>query len=236
LESVETKYTPIARLAKSDPTKRGDCAVYEKVIETLKSGKDVKDADWNPKEIEVLMELLLITAKPVIYLINMSEDDYIKQKNKWLQKVAAWIKTNSPTSILIPICVTLEQKLFVMSEEERQSYLKERNTKSQLDKVISTGFQVLNLINFYTCGEKEVRAWPLQKTMKAPQAAGTIHSDFEEFFIKAEVYNYKDLKELGSEPAVKSGGKYLTKGKDYEIQDGDILLIKHNAGGGKKKK
>jgi len=173
------------------------------------------------------MELLLITAKPVIVLINMSEQDYVKQKNKWLAKIAQWVKTNTPSSLVIPVCVTLEQKLFEMpSDEARQKFLTESNTKSQIEKIISTGFQELNLLNFYTCGEKEVRAWPLQKGMKAPQAAGTIHSDFEEFFIKAEVYNYKDLKELGSEAAVKAGGKYRTQGKDYEIADGDIILIK----------
>jgi len=236
IETIETKYTPMARLAKSDPTKRGETAVYEKLLEWLKSGKDIKDGDWTPKEVEILMELLLITAKPAVYLINMSEEDYIKQKNKWLAKIATWVKTNSPSSPVIPLCVSLEQKLYSMSEAERKTYLEEKKTKSQLDKVISTGFQQLQLVNFYTCGEKEVRAWPLQKGMKAPQAAGTIHSDFEEYFIKAEVYNYNDLKELGSEASVKASGKYRTHGKEYEIQDGDIILIKHNAGGGKKKK
>jgi len=236
LETIETKHTPLARLAKSDPTKRSECQIYEKLMDWLKAGKDVKDGEWNPKEIEILMELLLITAKPVVYLINMSEEDYLKQKNKWLAKVAAWVKSNSPTSPVIPVCVTLEQKLVAMSEDERKTYFEEKKTKSQIDKIISTGFQQLQLINFYTCGEKEVRAWPLQRGMRAPQAAGTIHSDFEEYFIKAEVYNYNDLKELGSETAVKSAGKYRTQGKEYEMADGDIVLIKHNAGGGKKKK
>jgi len=226
IETVETKYAPIARVAKSDPAKRVESQIYEKVMDVLKSGKDIKDAEWNPKEVEIMMELLLITAKPVIVLINMSEQDYLKQKNKWLAKIAQWVKTNSPSTPVIPVCVTLEQKLFEMpSDEARQKFLTENNTKSQIDKIVSTGFQELNLINFYTCGEKEVRAWPLQKGMKAPQAAGTIHSDFEEFFIKAEVYNYKDLRELGSEAAVKGAGKYRTQGKDYEIADGDIILI-----------
>jgi len=227
LETVEAKAGPIIRLAKSDPTKRSEGAVYEKIIEVLKSGKDVKDADWTPKEAEILAEVLLITAKPVVFLINMSEEDYLKQKNKWLAKIAQWVKTNSPSSPVIPICVSLEQKLVDMgTDEERQKFLTASNTKSQVDKVISTGFQELQLINFYTCGEKEVRAWPLQRGMKAPQAAGTIHTDFEEHFIRAEVYNYKDLKELGTEAAVKAGGKYRTQGKEYEIADGDIILIK----------
>lgn len=237
IETVDKKYQPLARLAKSDPTKRGDCSVYEKVLELLKAGKDARDGDWNPKEAEVLTELLLITAKPIVYLVNMSEDDYIKQKNKWLGKLSQWVKTNSPGAPLIPVCVSFEQKIFPMSDAEKQAYLDQHKTKSQLDKIISTGFNCLQLINFYTAGEKEVRAWPLQRGMRAPQAAGTIHGDFEEFFIKAEVYNYNDLKELGGEVAVKGAGKYRTQGKEYEIQDGDILLIKHNAGGaGKKKK
>jgi len=114
--------------------------------------------------------------------------------------------------------------------------MNELKTKSQLNKIIQTGFQTLNLINFFTCGADEVRAWPVQVGTKAPQAAGTIHTDFEKKFIKAEVMNFADLKELGNEGAVRSAGKYRTEGKGYVVEDSDILLIKHGAGGAAKKK
>jgi len=120
--------------------------------------------------------------------------------------------------------------------EEKLNLCTQLKTKSQIDKIIQTGFQSLNLINFFTCGTDEVRAWPIQLGTKAPQAAGSIHSDFEKKFIRAEVMKYADLKELGTEVAVRTAGKYRTEGKTYVVEDCDILLIKHNAGGGGKKK
>jgi len=131
----------------------------------------------------------------------------------------------------------LEETIEALSTpEDKQQYLNELKTKSQIDKIIQTGFQTLNLINFFTCGEDEVRAWPVQVGTKAPQAAGSIHSDFEKKFIKAEVMKYAELKELGSESAVRAAGKYRTEGKAYVVEDADIVLIKHGAGGGGKKK
>jgi len=113
--------------------------------------------------------------------------------------------------------------------------VKKKKVTSQLDKITRAGFDSLNLVNFFTVGADEVRAWPIMLGTTAPKAAATIHSDFEKFFIKAEVMKYADLKELGSEANVKAAGKYRMQGKTYEVEDGDILLIKHNAGGAGKK-
>jgi obg-like ATPase 1 len=226
---------PIIKHAKSDPQKRLDAVRYEKIIEWLEAGGDIREGSWNAQEIDLLNELLLLTAKPIIYIINMSQDDYIRQKNKWLPKLVGWIKQHSPGAPIIPICVKLEETIESLPDPiAKLEYLAELKTKSNIPKIIQTGFQTLNLINFFTCGPDEVRAWPVQVGTKAPQAAGTIHTDFEKKFIKAEVMKYAELKELGSEPAVKAAGKYRTEGKSYVVEDADILLIKHGAGGKKK--
>jgi len=226
----------IMKNAKSDPQKRQEAARYEKIVDWLEKGQDIREGEWTAQEMDILNELLLLTAKPIIYIINMSEQDYIRQKNKWLPKVVTWIKEHSPGAPIIPICIKLEEQIEALpTEEEKTKYLAELKTKSQIDKIIQTGFQCLNLINFFTCGTDEVRAWPIQVGTKAPQAAGSIHTDFEKKFIKAEVMKYAELKELGSEAAVRSAGKYRTEGKTYVVEDADILLIKHGGGGGKKK-
>ncbi|RKP24060.1 hypothetical protein SYNPS1DRAFT_23846, partial [Syncephalis pseudoplumigaleata] len=174
-----------------------------------KDNKDVRKGDWSNKEIEVINSLHLITAKPVIYLINLSEKDYIRKKNKWLPNIKA--------------------------AEDRKAREAELGTASILPKVIVSGYQSLQLIYFFTGGPDEVRAWTVRRNTKAPQAAGVIHTDFERGFIMAEVMKYADLKELGSEGAVKSSGKYMQKGRDYVVDDGDIIFFKFNVTAPKKK-
>jgi obg-like ATPase 1 len=238
MQLVDKTIQPIARMANSDPTKRAEVTMYEKFKDYMGTAKDIKDGEWSNKEIEVLNRLLFLTAKPVVYLINMSTEDYINKKNRWLGKIANWVKTNHPGTTMIPFSITLEEKLMQMNTPaEKEEYLKSLGdgVKSALDKITQAGFAALQLNNFFTCGADEVRAWPVQAGMKAPQAAGSIHGDFEEYFIKAEVMSFADLRELGSESLVKSNGKYRIEGKNYDVQDGDIMLIKHNAGGAKKK-
>jgi len=238
LQVLDKTIQPLSRSAQTDPTKRAEVAMLQKFRDWIDSGKDIKDGDWVNKEIEALNRLLLLTSKPVVYLINMSTEDYVNKKNKWLGKIANWVKTNHPGSGIIPFSITLEERLMEMSTAaEKEDYLRSlgEGVKSGLDKIVRAGYDALLLNTFFTCGADEVRAWPVQQGMKAPQAAGTIHSDFEEYFIKAEVMGYADLKELGSEGAVKAAGKFRQEGKAYEVLDGDIMLIKHNAGGAKKK-
>jgi len=236
VEHAKKMSEPILKNAKSDPQKRQEAARCEKIIEWLESGHDIREGDWVSQEMDVLNDLLLLTAKPIIYIINMSDPDYIRQKNTWLPKVVTWIKEHSPGAPIIPVCVKLEEQIEALpTEKEKTQYLTELKTKSQIDKIIQTGFQTLNLVNFFTCGADEVRAWPIQVGTKAPQAAGSIHTDFEKKFIKAEVMKFAELKELGSESAVRAAGKYRTEGKTYVVEDADILLIKHGGGGGKKK-
>jgi len=229
LDIMKKKRIPLARAANTDPLKRPELAFFDKVIQILEEGKDVRNVDWNAKEVEFLQEQLMLTAKPVTVIINMSEKDFIRQNNKWLKPIFAWVAQHSPGSKIIPVSVALEQKIFPMSQEDRENYLAENKTKSKLAMIIQSGFESIQLVNFFTCGQDEVRAWPVMKGSLAPRAAGVIHGDFEKCFIKAEVFKYADLKELGSEINVKAAGKYRMQGKTYVVEDGDILLIKHNA-------
>ena len=157
----------------------------------------------------------------------MSEKDYIRQKNKYLPKIAEWVKEHATGDPIIPISVSFEERLTRFeSEAEADEECKKIGTKSALPKIVITMRKALNLGSFFTTGTDEVRQWTLRNGTKAPQAAGVIHGDFEKTFIQIIVYNYNVLKEEGDEAAVKAKGKVMTKGKEYIVEDGDIVLIK----------
>ncbi|XP_013856850.1 obg-like ATPase 1 isoform X2 [Austrofundulus limnaeus] len=192
--------------------------------------------DWNDKEIEVLNKYLFLTSKPMIYLVNLSEKDYIRRKNKWLVKIKEWVDSHDPGALVIPFSGNLESQIQDMSNEEQQKYCTEHKTQSALSKIIKAGYAVLQLEYFFTAGPDEVRAWTIRKGTKAPQAAGKIHTDFERGFIMAEVMKFQDFKEEGSESAVKAAGKYRQQGRNYTVEDGDIIFFKFNAPNAPKKK
>ncbi|KAI9808413.1 MAG: Obg-like ATPase [Pycnora praestabilis] len=205
-------------------------ATVEKILAWLKDGKDVRKENWAPKEVEVINPLFLLTAKPVVYLVNLSEKDYIRQKNKHLPKIAEWVKEHATGDPIIPLSICFEERLTrYESEAEVEEECKKLGTKSALPKIIVTMRQMMNLGSFFTTGTDEVRQWTIRKGTKAPQAAGVIHTDFEKTFIQAIVFNYETLKETGDEAGVKAAGKIMTKGKDYVVEDGDVLLIKAGA-------
>ena len=174
----------------------------------------------------------------MVYLVNLSEKDYIRQKNKHLPKIAEWVKEHAAGDPIIPVSVSLEERLTRFENDaEVEEECKKLGTKSALPKIITTMRQKLDLISFFTTGADEVRQWTIRKGCKAPQAAGVIHGgktecllpsivevkmlmgllDFEKTFIQAIVYNYDVLREYGTEADVKAAGKILTKGKDYEM-------------------
>jgi len=197
--------------------------------------KEVRFGDWNAKEIDWLNELMLLTAKPVIYLINLSEKDYFQKKNKWLLKIKNWIEARNPDPI-IPFSCALEAQLVGMSEDEQKAHLAEVKTTSAIPKIVKMGYSALQLIYFFTAGTDEVKCWTIRNGTRAPQAAGVIHTDFMNGFICAEVMKFEDYREAGSEAGVKAAGKYTQQGKNYVVVDGDIILFKFNSGGGLKKK
>jgi len=184
-------------------------------------------------QVEVINPLFLLTAKPVVYLVNLSEKDYIRKKNKHLPKVAEWIKEHAQGDPIIPLSVSFEERLTRFeTDAEVLEECKKVGADSALPKIILQMRKVLNLGSFFTVGADEVRQWTIRNGTKAPQAAGVIHTDFEKTFIQAIVYNFTVLKELGDEAEVKAKGKMMTKGKDYVVEDGDILLIKAGAAKG----
>jgi len=205
-----------------------DClAAAQKVAAWLQEDKDIRFGDWTAFEIEWLNVMQFVSSKPVVYLVNLSERDYIRKKNKWLPKIFEWVSAHGNDPI-IPFSGALESKLFDMPEDEQASYCKEQECVSALPKIIVTGFKAVHLIYFFTAGTDEVKCWQIRRHSKAPQAAGAIHTDFERGFICAEVMHYDELHELGTEAAVKAAGKYRQEGKMYEVQDGDIIYFKFN--------
>merc|ERR1712238_275229 len=201
----------------------------EKIIALLDEGKDVKNnmKNWTTKDIEFLNDYMLLTAKPTMFAVNMNHKDYCRKKNKFLKPIFDWVNENAPGSAIIPYCGSYEEELQDMADDaEREARLKEDATTSAMNKIISTSFHMVHLINFFTSGPDEVRAWTIRKGFSAPKAAGCIHTDFEKKFIMAEVMTFDILKELGSEAEVKAAGKYRQEGKTYEVEDGDVIFYK----------
>jgi len=206
------------------------CKIKKVLVEDK---RHIRFGDWNANDIELLNRYLFITSKPMIYLANLSEKDFIRKKNKWLPKIKEYVDKNDPGAVIIPISGAFEQKLMELeTEEEKKAYQEETKCTSSLSKVIVQGYKALQLCYFFTAGPDEVKAWTILKGSKAPQAAGRIHTDFEKGFIMAEVMKFADFKEHGSEAGVKAAGGYRQQGKNYTVEDGDIIFFKFNAGAG----
>ncbi|KAK9889595.1 hypothetical protein WA026_006968 [Henosepilachna vigintioctopunctata] len=209
----------------------------QKVKHVLEEEKNhIRFSDWDAKDIEILNKYLFLTSKPALYLINLSEKDYIKKKNKWLIKIKEWVDKHDPGALIIPFSGVFEHKLVEEYADPalKKKFLEDNNVTSALDKIIVNGYKALQLEYFFTAGPDEVKAWTIQKGTKAPQAAGRIHTDFEKGFIMAEVMKFQDFKEEGSEAACKAAGKYRQQGRNYVVEDGDIIFFKFNAGAGLK--
>eukprot|EP01056_Protomagalhaensia_sp_Gyna25_P000423 Protomagalhaensia_sp_Gyna_25__422@NODE_119_length_5103_cov_179_393167_g93_i0_p3_GENE_NODE_119_length_5103_cov_179_393167_g93_i0NODE_119_length_5103_cov_179_393167_g93_i0_p3_ORF_typecomplete_len399_score57_48YchFGTPase_C/PF06071_13/4_2e38MMR_HSR1/PF01926_23/6_8e28MMR_HSR1/PF01926_23/3_6e03FeoB_N/PF02421_18/6_2e08FeoB_N/PF02421_18/3_1e03Roc/PF08477_13/0_19Roc/PF08477_13/2_2e03AAA/PF00004_29/0_41MnmE_helical/PF12631_7/0_11ABC_tran/PF00005_27/0_34Dynamin_N/PF00350_23/2_7TrwB_AAD_bind/PF10412_9/0_32_ len=225
-----------------DKSKAGELAVLQEVLKWLESGENAtggrwisSKTTWTAKEVAVLNDHQFLTAKPVVYLVNLSQTDFLRQKNKWLPKIVQWVNTNLPGPI-IPYSAEFELRLSELeTQEEKNEFMKSVGAeKSMLHKIVNTGYSTLDLIHYFTSGEDEVKCWTIRAGTKAPQAAGIIHTDMERGFICAEITKFEDLKEKGSDSAVKAAGKVYTKGKDYIMEDGDIAFYKFNPSGGKK--
>lgn len=236
IETIEKEISSLEKLVvRTEKTRKTELEFLQALLAFVKSGKDVRSGDWKATEIEWINPLFLLSAKPVVYLLNLSENDYKRKKNKWLGKVKAWVDEHSPGSPMIPVCVPLEAEAAALAPADRPAFWQEKQLQSAIPKIIRTGYHSLHLIHFFTCGADEVRCWSIREGDKAPDAAGTIHTDFQRGFICAEAYSFEDFRQHGSENAVKAAGKYKQQGKNYVVQDGDILFIKANTGGGLKK-
>lgn len=204
-----------------------ELALMKKCVEQLTNDQSIRITEWTNKEVETLNRILFLTAKPVVYMVNLSSADYLRKKNKWLQGINAWVQSHGGGSI-IPYSIEFEQRVFGMSPEEKSEYLKANNAISMVSRIIKTGYHALNLIHYFTAGEDEVKCWTIRQGTKAPKAAGVIHTDFEKGFICAEIMKYDDLVQLGSEGAVKAEGKMKQCGKEYVVEDGDVIYFRFN--------
>jgi len=230
LESVE-KVVKRGGQSLEVKNKKDEAAFVDRLIKYLEEGKRVANGTWTTKEVEIINTMFLLTAKPCIYLVNLSERDYIRKKNKHLLSIKQWVDANSPGDLIIPFSVCLEERLSHMeTDEEREEELKKLGVQSALPKIITTMRSALHLCSYFTCGADEVREWTIREGTKAPQAAGVIHNDLMNTFILAQVTKYQDLIELGDETAVKANGKLMQKGKEYVVEDGDIIYFRAGAG------
>jgi GTP-binding protein YchF len=198
-----------------------------KIKKHLDEGKPVRTLALSDEEKNAAKDFFLITAKPVLYACNVSEDDLPDMRNKYTEMVSK--KAAEDGAGIIPICAKIEAELSELADADRDAFLKDLGLKEPgLNRLIKAGFDLLGLAVFLTAGEDESRAWTIKKGCLAPQAAGVIHTDFERGFIRAEVMAFSDLERLGTSKAVKDSGLLRSEGKDYEVKDGDIIEFKFN--------
>jgi len=230
LEILERRIAKVSKTARMDKGAAKELALLERVKAHLEDGKMAITLELeNEDEEEIFPTLNLLTAKPVIYAANVSEDDLADdgESNEQVKKVREYAKETS--SQVFVICAAIEEELAQLSDDEKQEFLADLGIeKPGLDKLVEASYDLLGLMSFLTAGEDETRAWTIKKGTKAPQAAGKIHTDFERGFIKAEVINYKDLLENGSLSAARDKGLVRMEGKEYVVQDGDVILFRFN--------
>ena len=228
LEQVTKKYEKDSKLIRTgDKSLIESVALLEKVKSWLEAEKPVRTLTLTDDEKELLKSFSLLTAKPVIYVANISEDDIESGENDMSRAVAEY--AHAEHSGVISLCARIEEELISLPKEERDDFKAELGIKeSGLEKLVKASYDLLGLMSYLTAGEKEVRAWTIKKGTKAPQAAGKIHTDFEKGFIKAEIVSYDDLVEAGSFLKAKEKGKVRMEGKEYVMQDGDVVLFRFN--------
>jgi len=235
IDHVQKVIAGLHKVIGRDKSKAGELVLAEKILAHLNEGKEIRGHPWKSQEVDYLNTLLLLTAKPIVYLINMSEKDFLRKKNKWLAKLTTFLKERGNDPIL-PVSASFESNLLSMSPEDAKAYMAENKVQSVIPKIIKTGYHSLDLVHYFTAGADDVACWTIRKGTKAPEAAGRIHGDFELGFICAEVYSYADFVEFGSEREIKDKGRIKQEGKKYTVLDGDIIHFQVNTVGLTKKK
>ncbi len=230
LEILERRYSKISKAARMDKSLQKEAQMQERLKEHMEAGNMAKTFELEDEDEETwFKEYGLLTAKPVIYAANVAENEVADDAagNAGVQAVKEYAAKEG--SEVFVICAEIEQEIAELDDDEKALFLEELGMKeSGLDKLIKASYSLLGLISYLTSGEDETRAWTIKKGTKAPQAAGKIHSDFERGFIKAEVVNYQDLMDCGSTAAAKEKGLVRMEGKDYVVQDGDVILFRFN--------
>ena len=228
IETVNKRLDKARKNLKADKKYQEEIDVLEKILKVLEDGKSARTIDFNEDEQVLVKDMFLLTTKPILYIANVSEDQLEDAENDELVKQVKEYASNEKAEV-IPLCVKIEEELSGLEDDDKKEMLEALGLEeSGLDKVIKRSYDLLGLMSFLTAGEPEVRAWTIKKGTKAPQAAGKIHSDIERGFIKAEVVSYDDLMREGSMVAAKEKGLVRSEGKEYIMQDGDIVLFKFN--------
>jgi ribosome-binding ATPase len=227
LESVEKRVDNLKKQSKSGDKKMvAQLEVVERLAAHLQDGNTARTFDISPDEKQAYKDLFLLSDKPVLYACNVSETD-VNSGNAYVDivhKVAARFNDE-----VVTFCAKIEAEIAELDDDEKEMFLDEMGIESAgLDRLIQAAYRKLGLITYFTAGPKEVRAWTIKKGMKAPQAAAVIHTDFEKGFIRAETIAYSDYEGLGSEKAAKEAGKMRQEGKEYVVNDGDVMLFRFN--------
>lgn len=228
LQQIDTKLSKLERQAKHDKALQAQAELAVQLKALLEQGKPIiAYSDLTSETFQALnREMRFLTAKPIIYVANVNEDDLLED-NAYVQTVRA-IAAEQGAEV-VKLCARLEEEMAGLSDEERAEFLHSLGVEeSGLEQVIHKGYKALGLISYFTAGPKEVRAWTVTIGAKAPQAAGVIHGDFERGFIRAETIAYDAYVRLGSEAAVKAAGEMRVEGKEYVVQDGDVMHFRFN--------
>lgn len=230
LESVDKRIDRTLKMMKSGDKKyNAELELWKRYKEALEAGKSARSVDITEDEAVIVKELSLLTMKPVLYAANVAETDFENgiENNKYVSMVEE-IAAGENAEVL-PISARIEEEISTLEGDEKQMFLEELGlNESGLDRLVKKSYKLLGLISYLTAGAPEVRAWTITKGTKAPQAAGKIHTDFEKGFIRAEVVSYNDLVACGSHNAAKEKGLVRSEGKEYVMQDGDIVLFRFN--------
>lgn len=230
MEAVQRRLQKTAKGQKTgDKLLKEEDAFLQKLYALLESGKSARLMPIaNENEEMFINQLNLLTNKPILYAANVSDEDLVSgEENALVKKVRDFAEAEG--SEVFVICAQIEEEISQLSDEEKEEFLSELGlNESGLDRIIAASYKLLGLISYLTAGEKETRAWTIKKGTKAPQAAGKIHTDFEKGFIRAEVVSFADLQEAGSYAAAREAGKVRLEGKDYVMQDGDIVEFRFN--------
>ncbi len=230
IELMQRRIEKNSKLAKSgNKEAKAEEDLMKRIVAHLEEGKPVRILELEEDEEKLVKGYFLLTSKPVLYATNVSEDDLMSgnPENEFVKKVKDFAKAEN--SEVITLCARLEEELSTLEDDEKTEMLSEYGLEeSGLDKLVQSSYKLLGLISFLTAGQVEVRAWTIVKGTKAPKAAGKIHTDIERGFIRAEVVGYNDLVECGSEAAAKEKGKFRLEGKDYIMEDGDVVNFRFN--------
>ncbi len=230
VQTVDNRLSKIERKAITNKDKDAikEVELLKRIKEVLEAGEMARTLDLTKDELALIKAFNLLTLKPMIYVANLSDEEIQEpQANKYFMQVKDY--ADKQGNLVVAVSAKLEEELSMLDREEKMAFLEELGIKeSGLDSLIKIAYETLDLCTFITAGVQECRAWTFKKGMLAPQCAGVIHSDFEKGFIRAECYAFEDIDQYGSEQAVKEAGKLRLEGKDYVVQDGDVLHFRFN--------